>query len=171
NEATGIAAGNLGARIYCLALGGDWDAAALLFTGARALGFIDEATAELMARYLDDASAEISDQLEPPEPMTPLAFRLHEAIGQPLPTGDLPLAYAWTDLSERSGWKAQLEAAERLARAGSLPAPILHQLYSAQRPAASGGVWERAAAVQALDAALATGDGARIGAALLAAFQ
>ena len=100
-----------------------------------------------------------------------LAFRLHEAIGQPLPTGDLPLAYAWSDIENHSGWKAQLEAAERLARARALPASILDQLYTAQRPAASGGVWERAAAVQALDAALATGDAARIGPALVTAFQ
>lgn len=74
-------------------------------------------------------------------------------------------------LRTTSGWKAQLEAAERLARARALPAGILDQLYTAQRPAASGGVWERAAAVQALDAALATGDAARIGPALVTAFQ
>ena len=170
NLATGIAT-DPEARAFCLAQTGDWDAAAVLFLGATRLGMIDAPTAELMSRYLDDASAESGDLLAPPDPINPLDFRLHEAIGQPLPTGDLPLAYAWSDIENHSGWKAQLEAAERLARARALPASILDQLYTAQRPAASGGVWERAAAVQALDAALATGDAARIGPALVTAFQ
>ncbi|MDO5605009.1 MAG: hypothetical protein Q4G25_07605 [Paracoccus sp. (in: a-proteobacteria)] len=159
------------ARIYCMAQRGDWPAAALLLTGARRLNMIDDQMAELLARYLDDSSADAETMLPPAEPMTPLAFRLHEAIGQPLPTGDFGLEYAWTDLGERSGWKAQLEAAERLARARALPAASLHQLYIAQRPAASGGVWERAAAIQSLEAALRTGDGARIGPALETAFM
>ncbi|MEZ5725589.1 MAG: hypothetical protein R3E47_10960 [Paracoccaceae bacterium] len=170
NLATGIST-DPKARAFCLAQTGDWDAAAVLFLGATRLGMIDPVTAELMSRYLDDASAESGDVLAPPDPIDPLAFRLHEAIGQPLPTGDLPLAYAWSDIENTSGWKAQLDAAERLARARALPAGILYQLYTAQRPAASGGVWERAAAVQALDAALATGDAARIGPALVAGFQ
>lgn len=169
-EATGIST-DPAARVFCLAKTGDWNAAAVLFVGAQRLGMIDPPTTELLAHYLDDASAENAGLLPPPDPITPLAFRLHEAIGQPLPTGDLPVAYAWADLGDSSGWKAQLEAAERLARARALPAGILYQLYSAQRPAASGGVWERAAAIQALDAALATEDPARIGPALLAAFQ
>lgn len=170
NEAVGIST-DPAARVFCLAQTGDWNAAAMLFVGAKRLGMIDPVTAELLARYLDDASAESGDLLAPPEPISPLTFRLHEAIGQPLPTGDLSVGYAWADLEESSGWKAQLEAAERLARARALPAGILYQLYTSQRPAASGGVWERAAAIQALDAALATEDPARIGAALVAAFQ
>ena len=169
-EATGIS-GDPAARVFCLAQTGDWDAAAVVFFGAKRLGMTDPATAELLAHYLDDASAESAEVLPPPDPITPLAFRLHEAIGQPLPTGDLPVGYAWADLEDSSGWKAQLEAAERLARARALPAGILYQLYTSQRPAASGGVWERAAAVQALDAAFATEDPARIAPALVAAFQ
>ena len=48
-------------------------------------------------------------------PHSPLLFRLHEAIGEPLPTGALPRAYAVADLRDLAGWKPQLEAAERLA--------------------------------------------------------
>ena len=158
-------------RIFCLAQQGDWNAAAVLYVGAKRLGLVEPHMTDLLSHYLDDASSESGEVLTPPETMTPLAFRLHEAIGQPLPTGDLPVAYAWADLENHSGWKAQLEAAERLARARALPAAILYQLYTSQRPAASGGVWERAAAVQALDAALLTEDPARIGPALTAAFQ
>ncbi|WP_313136232.1 hypothetical protein [Paracoccus jeotgali] len=160
------------ARIYCLAQVGDWQAAALVHHGAARLGLLPEGLDAILTRYLDDGAADGAEPLPvTPADMTPLMFRLHEAIGQPLPTGDLPLPYAWADLDQRAGWKAQLEAAERLARAGVLPSDVLHQLYGAQSPAASGGVWERAAAVQALDAAIATGDGARIGPALRLAFQ
>ncbi|SDE26848.1 hypothetical protein SAMN05421538_105108 [Paracoccus isoporae] len=159
------------ARIFCLAQSGDWPAAATLFLGASRLGMVAPETEVLLRHYLDDASVDGAETLPLPDPMTPLSFRLHEAIGQPLPTGNLGLSYAWADLDDRSGWKAQLEAGERLARAGVLPASTLHRLYAAQKPAASGGVWERAAAVQALEAALPTGDASRIGAALVTAFQ
>ncbi|WBU62655.1 hypothetical protein [Paracoccus aerodenitrificans] len=159
------------ARIFCMAQNGDWSGAALVLIGAGRLKMIDPQMADLLTHYLDDAGAETAGEIAVTDPMTPLAFRLHEAIGRPLPTGDLDLAYAWSDLDDHAGWKAQLEAAERLARARALPAQSLHQLYTAQRPAASGGVWERAAAIQALDAALATGDPQRIGPALVTAFR
>ncbi|MFV0409352.1 MAG: hypothetical protein ACK5LJ_06555 [Paracoccus sp. (in: a-proteobacteria)] len=167
-EAPGISS-DLAAQIFCLAQAGDWPAAALLLTTSQRLNMISPQMAELLERYLDDSSSDAETVLTPPDPMTPLAFRLHEAIGQPLPTNDLPLKYAWSELDDHSGWKAQLEAGERLARTRALPASELHRLYTAQRPAASGGVWERAAAIQALDAALATGDAARIGPALISA--
>ncbi|MFD1796167.1 hypothetical protein FQV27_01610 [Paracoccus aurantiacus] len=170
NDAPGIAP-DPAARIFCMAQSGDWPAAATVFMGAQRLGMLDPQMTELLRHYLDDSSADGAEPLTPPQPMTPLAFRLHEGIGQPLPTGDLDLKYAWADLDERAGWKAQLEAAERLARAGVLPSDTLQQLYGAQSPAASGGVWERAAAMQALDGAIATDDPARIGPALTHAFR
>ncbi|NHF72232.1 hypothetical protein [Paracoccus xiamenensis] len=170
NIAPGIAP-DPAARIFCLAQAGDWPGAATVFVGARKLGLIEPNQAELLALYLDDSTADGSTPVLPHDPMSPLSFRLHEAIGHPLPTTTLPLQFAWADLDERSGWKAQLEAAERLARAGVLPGGSLRQLYSAQSPAASGGVWERAAAVQALDAALVTEDPDRIAPALVLAFQ
>lgn len=146
------------ARIFCLALGGDWAAAALVHTGAEKLGHLDPDTAQLMSHFLDDAYVDSSDILAPPGTVTPLTFRLFEAIGQPLPSNGLPLAFALADLDDRGGWKAQLEAAERLARAGAIPASQLRDIYIAQKPAASGGVWDRAAAVQTLIAALGARD-------------
>ncbi|MFV0294201.1 MAG: hypothetical protein ACK5II_13730 [Paracoccus sp. (in: a-proteobacteria)] len=170
HEAPGIMT-DPAARIFCLAQSGDWSAAATLLAGARQLNMIDPEMGDLLARYLDDSTTDSETILSPYEPMTPLAFRLHESIGQPLPADTLDLKYAWTNLDQRAGWKAQLEAGERLARARALPTTRLHQLYSAQRPAASGGVWERAAVIQALDAALATSDPVRIGPSLTNAFQ
>lgn len=159
------------ARIFCLALGGDWTAAALVFHGAEALGRIDPETGALLARYLDDAYADGAEDLAPPRVVTPLDLRLHEAIGQPLPSSALPLAFALADLDENGGWKARLDAAERLARAGAIPASQLRMIYLEQKPAASGGVWDRAATVQKLAEALAARDIPASAAALPPAFR
>lgn len=149
---------DLSARIYCLARAGDWNAAALTLHGARAGRLIAPQMIALLERFLDDGSADMADALPDPAGVTPLEFRLFEAIGQPLPTADLPLAFAWADLDGNAGWKARLEAAERLARAGAIDPGLLAAAYADQRPAASGGVWDRAAAFQRLESALDSGD-------------
>lgn len=152
------------ARIFCLARGGDWPSAALTLDTASALGVLTPAEDALLARFLDD---EIVDDvsLENNAP-SPLTYRLLEAIGEPVSTGRLPVAYAWADLRHTSGWKAQIEAAERLARAGVLPARQLFDLYLLQRPSASGGVWERAKAIHNLRNAITSGQAARVAAVL-----
>ena len=144
------------ARIFCLARNGDWNAAALTLETATSLGILTPAEDLLLARFLDDEV--LDDSNLPSAGETPLTFRMREAIGEPMPSTTLPLAFAWADLRPTRGWKAQLEAAERLARAGALDANQLFGLYLRQDPSASGGVWERAEAVQALDTALKVGD-------------
>ena len=62
-----------------------------------------------------------------------------------------------------AGWKAQLEAAERLARTGALSANRFLGIYTAREPAASGGIWDRVQAVQRFETALNTGSGEAIG--------
>ncbi|WP_410217386.1 hypothetical protein [Paracoccus sp. (in: a-proteobacteria)] len=160
NGTPGIAP-SFAARIFCLAQTGDWAAAAVSLHGAEALGLIDERQALLLTHFLDDAFVDSAQLLNPAERMTPLEFRIHEAIGQPLPTTPLPVAFAQSDLRLNSGFKARLEAAERLARTGALPLDMLRQIYGEQRPAASGGVWERAAVMRTLEAALANEDTAQ----------
>lgn len=145
------------ARIFCLAQSGDWAAAAIVFHGADDLGLLDPDRAALLRHFLDDAYVDSDEPLTPPNPVTPLDFRMHEAVGQPLPTAPLPLAFAHSDLRANSGWKARLEAAERLARAGAIPAADMRRIYAEQQPAASGGVWDRAAAMQRLESALTGG--------------
>jgi hypothetical protein len=49
-------------------------------------------------------------------------------------------------------------SAERLTRLGDFPSSLLFNLYRARPPAASGGVWDRVAAIQTLDAALIEDD-------------
>lgn len=159
------------AQIFCLALGGDWAAAALVFHGADAMGLIQPQMAALLAQYLDDGYADRPEDLAPPLVVTPLDLRLHEAVGQPLPSANLPLAFALADLDQNGGWKARLDSAERLARAGAIPASQLRSIYVEQKPAASGGVWDRAAAVQALDAALQARDTAQVAQTLPPAFD
>ena len=157
-------------RVFCLLRNGDWAAGALTFDGARALGALDPVEEELLATFIDDEAAP-----EPPPPAagtpSPLAFRLHDALGQAMPTGDLPVAYARSDLRAVTGWKAQLEAAERLARAGVVGGNALMALLTEREPSASGGIWDRVAAIQALDAALARGDPGGVAAALPAAWE
>jgi hypothetical protein len=150
------------ARVFCLARGGDWNAAALSLRTGEALGFVTPEMAELLSRFLDPDLYEDDPDLPVPMRPTPLVFRLMEAIGQPLATGTLPLAFAQSDLRTNSGWKTRLEAAERLARTGAIGANQLLGLYSEREPAASGGIWDRVAAVQAFDSALGAGDAAAV---------
>ncbi|MCU0910559.1 MAG: hypothetical protein MUE98_04185 [Rhodobacteraceae bacterium] len=154
------------ARIFCLARGGDWTAAALTLGTTRALGQLAPGEEELLSRFLDPDLYEEDGALAPPTRPSPLVFRMFEAVGEPLPTGTLPRAFAHADLRPTSGWKAQVEAAERLARTGAIDPNRLLGLYTERSPAASGGVWERVRAVQALDAALTAGDAAAVAAAL-----
>ncbi|MEI4470471.1 hypothetical protein [Frigidibacter sp. MR17.24] len=146
------------ARIFCLARGGDWSAAALSLGTGEALGQVDGETAELLARFLDPELADGAEPLPVPARVSPLVLRMMEAIGQPLPTATLPLAFAQSDLRDNVGWKARAEAAERLARSGAITPSQLFAIYAERPPAASGGVWDRIAAIAALDAAIARGD-------------
>jgi hypothetical protein len=154
------------ARIFCLARSGDWTAAALSLRTGTALGQVTPEGEALLARFLDPDLFEGEPAPVPPRPVTPLDWRLFEAIGEPLPTGDLPLAFAHADLSNRAGWKAQVEAAERLVRAGVIAPNQWRALWSRRDPSASGGVWDRVARLQAFEAAMDSGDPARVGAAL-----
>lgn len=156
----------LPARIFCLARGGDWNAAALTLETGRALGGMTGAEDALLTRFLDVETFEGAPALPVPSRPSPLNYRLYEAIGEPLPTTTLPLAFAQADLRANAGWKAQLEAAERLARSGALPANKLLGLYTERLPAASGGVWDRVAAVQRFDVALTAAVPAAVSAAL-----
>ncbi len=160
------------ARVFCLARGGDWPAAAITFRTARALGLLAPDEAALVARFLDLEDDEAgTDALAPPAHATALAWRLHEAVGEPLPTATLPPAFAHADLASTAGWRAQLAAAERLARTGAIAANRLLGVYSERAPSASGGVWERVAAVQRLEAAIRARDPAALAAALPVAWD
>lgn len=148
---------DLSHRIFCAARQGDWATAALLFDTGRALEAMTPEATAVLDRFLHPELSEDLPPLRPPRGITPLLFRLHEAIGEPLPTRQLPRAYAVADLRDLAGWKAQLEAAERLAETGALPDNRLLGLYTERLPAASGGVWDRVRAVQQFDTALGTG--------------
>lgn len=148
----------LPARIFCLTRTGDWAAAALTLDTGRALGAITEEEDLLLAHFLDPEMFEGEPPPVPPRPMTPLAFRLLDGIGETPSVAGLPLAFAVADLRPTTGWKAQIEAAERLVRARALDVNRLLALYTEGRPSASGGVWERVAAIQRLDTALIARD-------------
>jgi hypothetical protein len=146
------------ARIFCMARAGDWDGANLTLSTAEALGVMTPAEDALVARFLDPELFEREAPLPVPARVTPLIFRMHEAIGEPLPLSALPNAFAFAALSENGGWKPRITAAERLARTGAILPSRLLAIYTERRPAASGGVWDRVAAVQAFEVALKTRD-------------
>ncbi|WP_417524017.1 hypothetical protein [Marinovum sp.] len=153
-------------RVYCLAQSGNWDLALTTLITGEALGDISPAQFNLLLAFLDP---ELAEEVSVPPPslrMSPLEYRLHEAMGEPVPTHTLPRAFANADLPGDSGWKAQIEAAERLVRAGAISEQRLFAFYTANDPSASGGVWDRAEAVQRFERALGEGDAEKIDRAL-----
>lgn len=162
---------SMAARIFCLARRGDRNAAAVTLESARALDALSKTEVSLLSRMLSPRTGPPKEPLPHPTRPSPLIFRLHETIGEPLPTAALPLAYAHADLRPKAGWKAQIEAAERLVRSGALSGDRLLELYAERSPAASGGVWARVAAVQRFDDALANGSPGEIGNALPAVWE
>lgn len=159
-----------GARVFCQARNGEWDAAVITLNSANLLGLVSEAEDQLLLRFLDPELFEGDPLLLPVSDPDPLQFRLMEAIGESFPTRSLPRAYAHADLRDNIGWKTQLEAAERLTRAGALPPNKLFGLYLGRKPAASGAIWDRVAAIQSLDTAISTGNTAQLADALPAAW-
>ncbi|MCK0151129.1 hypothetical protein MWU54_13905 [Marivita sp. S6314] len=149
---------DLPTRIWCATRSGDFPRAMTIYQTATALGQLSDLDAELLLRFLDPEYAEDIQPLRPPVRPTPLQFRLFEAIGEALPTTPLPLPFAVVELSGDSGWRAQLQAAERLARAGAIDGNQLLGVYTEQLRAASGGIWDRVDALQRFETALNTRD-------------
>lgn len=141
-------------RIFCLARTGDWRAAAITLRTAQALGALEPEMQALLDRFLELEAFDGAQPLAVPRLPSPLQMRLHEAIGEPIPTNTLPLAFAHLDLRRTAGWKARVQAADRLAHAGVLDAERLARIYNERAPAASGAPWDRVAALQRLMAAL-----------------
>lgn len=150
------------ATIFCTLRAGDWQTAALTLEAAHALEVLPGLQLDLLDRFISPEIFEGAPPLPAPQDPDPLTFRLYEAIGERLPSTGLPRAFANADLRDLAGWKAQIEAAERLTRIGALNPNKLLGLYTERDPAASGGVWERVAAVQRFDTALATGSDAAV---------
>jgi hypothetical protein len=146
------------ALIFCTARQGDWRAAALMLNTALVLNSLPQQEAALLQHFLDPEAFEGEALPLPPVRPSPLVFRLWEALGEPLPTAPLPRAFAVADLRDIVGWKARIEAAERLAQTAALTENRLLGIYSEREPAASGGIWDRVAAVQRLDRAVTAKD-------------
>jgi hypothetical protein len=144
------------ARIFCIARTGDWQTAALTLEAAHALEVLPQDQLDLMDRFLSPEIFDGAPPLPAPNNPDPLTFRIFEAIGERLPTATLPRAFATADLRDVAGWKAQVEAAERLTRVGALPPNRLLGLYTERQPAASGGIWDRIDALQLFETALAS---------------
>ena len=159
------------ARIFCLARLGNWNVAALTLGNAEALGILTPDEEELLLHFLDPDLFEGDPLPAPPRLPSPLQFRLFEAVGERIPTEQLPVAFAVADLASTTGWKARLRAAERLAAAEALPISRLLDVYAEGKPAASGGIWERVSAVGSLVIALEAEDSDLVSPALAPAWR
>ena len=144
------------ARIFCAARRGDWQTAALTLEVTHALELLPKQELDLLDRFLSPDVFDLAPPLPRPQDPAPLTFRLFETIGERLSTAPLPRAFASADLRDIAGWKAQLEAAERLTRIGALNPNQLLGLYTDRLPAASGGIWDRVSALQHFETALNT---------------
>ncbi len=146
------------ARIFCLARSGDWPAAALTLGTGEALGYVTETEGDLIARFLDPELFEGEPPLPPDPSPTPLFYEMRVAIGERQGAATLPLAFAYSDLSNVAGWRAQLDAAERLARSGAITGDQWQLIYTSRVPSATGGVWDRVDAVQEFDVSMLSQD-------------
>ncbi len=161
----------LQARIFCLARAGDWSAAAVTLSSGKALGSFSEEEALLLGLFLDpEAYAGTPDPVLPMI-LTPLTFVMREALALPRPAHSLPLAFLHMDLQNNAGWKLRITSAERLVREAAIPSIALLDLYLEGKPSASGGVWDRVAAVQKLNAALGGDDDGKLSDTLVKAYQ
>lgn len=141
-------------RIFCLARLGQWDVAALTLGNAEALGILTPDENALLLHFLDPELFEGDTIPAPPRVPTPLLFRLFEAVGERIPTDQLPVAFAFADLGSTVGWQARLRAAERLTATDAIDFDQMIAVFKERRPAASGGIWERVGAVQSFLTAL-----------------
>ncbi len=162
--------GDDAAMIFCLARESEWDKALDLLHEAEDAQRLSPYLIDLLEHFLDgnERLPGAATLLPPPSGTpSPLVWRLLEATGDQVPTLGLPVSYAHADLRGTIGWRAQLEAAERLVRAGALSPNRLLGLYTERRAAASGGIWERVRLVQRFDSALHSGDTEATAAALI----
>ena len=141
--------------IYCYARKGDWLTAHLILKTEEVLGELSPHEVSLLDRYLEvDFNVDLHALLPPPETITPLEYRLYEAIGEPISAEYLPIQYSQSDLSGENGWRAQVIAAERLSSTGAIPENQILGIYTSRSSGVSGGIWERVKVVNDLDTAL-----------------
>ncbi len=157
-EATPDISPTFPARIFCLARNGEWEVAALTLGTAEALGILTPVEDQILLHFLDPELFEGEPIPPAPPNMSPLMFRLFEAVGERPATEVLPVAFAFADLAQTVGWRTRLRAAERLAAVEALDAGKLMSVFQERKAAASGGLWARVKAYQSVYEATADGN-------------
>ena len=140
------------AMIYCLAKRGELKAAAILYSGAAALGEIGDFETRLLAQYMGPQDPEKA--FSPGDfPGTPLNFAMEIEAGLSHPLAELQEPFLFRNLTMNAGWKTRLESLERLVASRAISADRLLAAYAESKPAGSGGVWERVRAFQEFESA------------------
>ncbi len=158
-------------RVFCLARAADWNAAALTLSLGIEIGAIPADQGELLTMFLDPHLFEEDTELPLPANLSAFDFVIRESLALPRPAENLPAAFLQVDMVRDTPMRIRIEAAEKLVRSGAISHVQLFAAYRAGKPAASGGVWDRAAATQTLDKALSLGDRSQIIAAFTALNQ
>ena len=160
------------ARFFCLVQAGEWDAAALALAAMEALELVTDETATLLWAYLDpDLAEKLVDAQPDPGEINPLIFAVLKDVGLPLNVETLPIKFAAADLDGANGWRAQIDAAIRLAQRGTLSGNELVAIFTQGAPSASGRIWDHVAAWQRFDSELARQNPQATEAALTAAWD
>ena len=140
------------ALIYCLAKRGEPKAAAILYSGAAALGDFGDFEMRLLAQYVDPQDSERAFSAGD-FPGAPLTFAMEIEAGLSHPLADLQEPFLFRNLTSSAGWKTRLESLERLVASRAISADRLLAAYAESKPAGSGGVWERVRAFQEFESA------------------
>ena len=139
------------AMIYCLAKRGELNAA-ILYSGAAALGDIGDIETHLLAQYMN--SPDSQETFSPKGfASTPLNFAMEIDAGLSHPLSDMQDPFLFRNLTVYAGWKTRLESLERLVASRAISADRLLAAYAESEPAGSGGVWERVRAIQEFESA------------------
>lgn len=149
------------ARIFCLARDDKWAEAVLALAVGRENLDIGPEQDALFARFLDIDDAADDDEIAIPAVVTPLNYLMLQAVGVDVEaTSDrsVPVAYYRFDMDPYAPPRARIIAAENLVASGGVSYPLLFYTYRAIYPAASGGLWDRVAAIRDLDTAMQAQD-------------
>ncbi len=140
-------------RIYCLVRLGDWKTANIVFEISRMLGEFSPLEEQIISIYLFPELAFSMAGIEFEE-LSPLSFRMLKDSGYSYSFQNDNNTFGYYLKDSNAPWQTRLAVHESLTKSLALPFETLLVAYAEGVPPASGGVWDRVMAIQALESAL-----------------